>query len=52
MAKAVVPMRAFIEKFGALEAASVGARLQEVVTQFLHEAAAAPEKKRETVKST
>ena len=31
---------------------SVGARLQEVVTQFLHEAAAAPEKKRETVKST
>ena len=48
MAKAVVPMRAFVEKFGALEAASVGARLQEVVTQFLHEAAAAPEKKRET----
>jgi hypothetical protein len=52
MAKAVVPMRAFMEKFGALEAPSVGARLQEVVTQFLHEAAAAPEKKRETVKST
>ena len=47
MAKAVIPMRAFREKFGALEAASVGARLQELVTQFLHEAAAAPEKKRE-----
>jgi hypothetical protein len=45
-------MRAFVEKFGPLEVASVGARLQEVVTQFLHEAAAAPEKKRETVKST
>ena len=52
MAKAVIPMRAFVEKFGALEAASVGAHLQELVTQFLHEAAAAPEKKRETVKST
>jgi nanoRNase/pAp phosphatase (c-di-AMP/oligoRNAs hydrolase) len=46
MAKAVVPMRAFREKFGDLSGEQVGARLQELVSQFLHEMPAA-EKKRE-----
>lgn len=48
MAKAVVPMRAFREKFGDLSDAELGARLQELVAQFLHEAPAVSEKKRET----
>src|SRR2546427_4686915 len=46
MAKAVVPMRAFREKFGDLSGEEIGARLQELVAQFLHEVPAA-EKKRE-----
>jgi nanoRNase/pAp phosphatase (c-di-AMP/oligoRNAs hydrolase) len=46
MAKAVVPMRAFRDKFGDLSGEQFGARLQELVSQFLHEMAAA-EKKRE-----
>src|SRR5436190_6689041 len=46
MAKAVVPMRAFREKFGDLNGDEMGARLQELVSQFLHEVPAA-EKKRE-----
>ena len=46
MAKAVIPVRAFMEKFGPLEPAAVSARLQEVMTQFLHDATVAPEKKR------
>jgi nanoRNase/pAp phosphatase (c-di-AMP/oligoRNAs hydrolase) len=46
MAKAVVPMRAFREKFGDLTGEQLGARLQELVSQFLHEMPAA-EKKRE-----
>ena len=52
MAKAVIPMRAFVDKFGALEPAAVGARLQDVMTQFLHDATVPTDKKRETVKST
>src|SRR5437763_299383 len=48
MAKAVVPMRAFREKFGDLHGDEMGARLQELVAQFLHEVPAA-EKKREIV---
>ncbi len=48
MAKAVVPMRAFREKFGDLSDVELGARLQELVAQFLHEAPAVSEKKRET----
>jgi nanoRNase/pAp phosphatase (c-di-AMP/oligoRNAs hydrolase) len=54
MAKAVVPMRAFREKFGIVDTEEIGARLQELVSQFLHETAAGtPEKKREpaTVKN-
>jgi nanoRNase/pAp phosphatase (c-di-AMP/oligoRNAs hydrolase) len=46
MAKAVVPMPAFREKFRIVETEDIGKRLQELVRQFLHEAAAA-EKKRE-----
>ncbi len=44
MAKAVVPMRAFREKFGDLAGEAIGAKLQELVSQFLHEVATAPEK--------
>jgi nanoRNase/pAp phosphatase (c-di-AMP/oligoRNAs hydrolase) len=47
MAKAVIPMRAFREKFGDLSPAEFGAKLQELVGQFLHEAPVASEKKRE-----
>jgi nanoRNase/pAp phosphatase (c-di-AMP/oligoRNAs hydrolase) len=47
MAKAVIPMSAFREKFGDLIGDEIGARLQELVGQFLHEAVAV-EKKRET----
>jgi nanoRNase/pAp phosphatase (c-di-AMP/oligoRNAs hydrolase) len=52
MAKAVIPVKAFVDKFGALDAASVGSRLQEEMTEFLRDPATVPEKKRETVKST
>jgi nanoRNase/pAp phosphatase (c-di-AMP/oligoRNAs hydrolase) len=38
MAKAVVPMRAFREKYGDAPAEDLGKRLQELVAQFLHEA--------------
>jgi nanoRNase/pAp phosphatase (c-di-AMP/oligoRNAs hydrolase) len=47
MAKAVMPTRAFREKFGDLTEDNVGPRLHELVTQFLHEGTAAVEKKRE-----
>src|SRR5262245_6490333 len=46
MAKAVVPMRAFREKFGDVPAEDIGKRLQELVAQFLHEAVPV-EKRRE-----
>jgi hypothetical protein len=46
MAKAVISMQAFREKFGDVPADEMGARLQELVTQFLHEGMAL-EKKRE-----
>jgi nanoRNase/pAp phosphatase (c-di-AMP/oligoRNAs hydrolase) len=38
MAKAIVPMPAFRGKFGDLNGPEIGARLQELVVQFLHEA--------------
>jgi nanoRNase/pAp phosphatase (c-di-AMP/oligoRNAs hydrolase) len=38
MAKAVIPMRAFREKFGDLQATDIVPRLHELVGQFLHEA--------------
>jgi nanoRNase/pAp phosphatase (c-di-AMP/oligoRNAs hydrolase) len=48
MAKAVVPMRAFRDKFGIVDTDNIGTKLQELVGQFLHEATvSAPEKKRE-----
>ena len=47
MAKAVVPMRAFREKFGELSGEDIGRRLQDLVAQFLHEAPIV-EKRRET----
>jgi nanoRNase/pAp phosphatase (c-di-AMP/oligoRNAs hydrolase) len=46
MAKAVIPMRAFREKFGDLQAGDIAPLLHELVEQFLHEGAL-PEKKRE-----
>ena len=53
MAKAVVPMRAFREKFGDARGRVRSARgSRNSSPQFLHEVAGAPEKKRETVKST
>jgi nanoRNase/pAp phosphatase (c-di-AMP/oligoRNAs hydrolase) len=52
MAKAVVPLRAFREKFGELDAESFSTRLQELAHEFLqHEPQASPEKKREAVRS-
>jgi nanoRNase/pAp phosphatase (c-di-AMP/oligoRNAs hydrolase) len=47
MAKAVVPMDRFRQKFGDLTAPAITARIAEMAEQFLHEPAA--EKKRETV---
>ena len=47
MAKAVVPMREFREKFGDLDAAGITALLHDFMTQFLHDVGA-PEKKPET----
>ena len=47
MAKAVVPMREFREKFGDLDAAGITALLHDFMTQFLHDVGAA-EKKPET----
>jgi nanoRNase/pAp phosphatase (c-di-AMP/oligoRNAs hydrolase) len=54
MAKAVVPAAAFTAKFGDASPGELSQRLQELITQFLHEAPAAapPDKKRETVKSS
>jgi nanoRNase/pAp phosphatase (c-di-AMP/oligoRNAs hydrolase) len=46
MAKAVIPMRAFRDKFGD-GSETICAQLQELVTEFLHEAAGTGEKKRE-----
>jgi nanoRNase/pAp phosphatase (c-di-AMP/oligoRNAs hydrolase) len=37
MAKAVVPMRAFREKFGDLNAEGISAKLRELATEFLHD---------------
>ncbi|HEY7443250.1 MAG TPA: DHH family phosphoesterase [Vicinamibacterales bacterium] len=50
MAKAVVPVDAFRERFGDLQNADITGKLQEMVMQFLHEHASA-ERKRETVKA-
>jgi len=47
MAKAVVPMRAFREKFGDLDGEAIGVRLQALVHEFLAHEQPATEKKRE-----
>jgi nanoRNase/pAp phosphatase (c-di-AMP/oligoRNAs hydrolase) len=49
MAKAVVPMRAFREKFGDVEAEAIGGKLHELVAHFLHDVPAA-DRKREVAK--
>jgi nanoRNase/pAp phosphatase (c-di-AMP/oligoRNAs hydrolase) len=50
MAKALVPMRAFHEKFGPLRAEDMVPRLHELVAQFLHDSPVV-ERKREPVRS-
>ncbi len=50
MAKAVVPLAAFRQKFGDLPTDQINDKIQELATQFLHEHAQA-EKKREPVKA-
>jgi hypothetical protein len=47
MAKAVMPMRAFREKYGDITGDDIGAKLQALVHEFLAHEAVAPEKKRE-----
>ena len=47
MAKAVVPMERFQQKFGDLTGAAITARIAEMAEQFLHEPAG--EKKKEAV---
>jgi nanoRNase/pAp phosphatase (c-di-AMP/oligoRNAs hydrolase) len=49
MAKAVLPFRAFREKFQMADDDNVGERLQSLVAQFLHETPA-PERKKEPVR--
>jgi nanoRNase/pAp phosphatase (c-di-AMP/oligoRNAs hydrolase) len=46
MAKAVVPMPAFREKFGDVHGDEIGVRMQELVTAFLHDGQV-PERRRE-----
>jgi nanoRNase/pAp phosphatase (c-di-AMP/oligoRNAs hydrolase) len=50
MAKAVVPLHAFLEKFEIVDPGDICARLQEMAAQFLHETAPA-DRKREPVRS-
>jgi nanoRNase/pAp phosphatase (c-di-AMP/oligoRNAs hydrolase) len=50
MAKAVVPARAFQEKFGPVDSEHISLRLQELVSQFLHDAQPV-ERKHEPVRS-
>jgi nanoRNase/pAp phosphatase (c-di-AMP/oligoRNAs hydrolase) len=52
MAKAVVPLKAFKEKFGDLSDKALSARLQELVSEFLADANPTPEKKRDAIKTT
>jgi len=49
MAKAVVPMDKFREKFGDLTGPAITARIAEMAEQFLHEPAAEKERKKEPV---
>ena len=47
MAKAVVPIHKFAEKFGAIDPVRLGTIIRNQVSQFLHETA--PDKKKEPV---
>jgi len=51
MAKAVIPLAAFREKFGDLKDRALSARLQELVSDFLTDGTPTPEKKREAIKT-
>ncbi len=50
MAKAVVPIRAFREKFGDLQMDGIGPRLRKLVQEFLHEAPKEGRSEKEEVK--
>jgi nanoRNase/pAp phosphatase (c-di-AMP/oligoRNAs hydrolase) len=50
MAKAVVPIQAFRDKYGVRSSDDVNGRLQELVAQFLHESSP-PDRKREPVRT-
>jgi hypothetical protein len=50
MAKAVVPVRAFSEKFGDLTGAEVSGKILDLALQFLREHPA-PDRKRDSVKA-
>jgi nanoRNase/pAp phosphatase (c-di-AMP/oligoRNAs hydrolase) len=52
MAKAVVPLKAFQEKFGELSDEALSSRLQALVAEFLADATVTTERRRETVKAT
>jgi nanoRNase/pAp phosphatase (c-di-AMP/oligoRNAs hydrolase) len=52
MAKAVVPLKAFQEKFGELSDEALSSRLQGLVAEFLADATVTTERRRETVKTT
>jgi nanoRNase/pAp phosphatase (c-di-AMP/oligoRNAs hydrolase) len=52
MAKAVMPIKAFREKFGELSDAALSARLQELAQDFLADAAVTTERRREATKTT
>ena len=47
MAKAVVPLKAFRDKFGDLSDAALSAKLQELVAEFLSDATPVPDRRRE-----
>ena len=49
MAKAVVPMERFLEKFGPLEPSAIGPKIRELATIFLHENQPEKEKRKEAV---
>ena len=52
MAKAVVPMKAFLQKFSMGAHDDIGRQLQELVSSFLHDVSSADHgKKRDSAKS-
>ncbi len=52
MAKAVLPLKAFREKFGDLTDEALSAKLQELVAEFLADATVTTERRREPIKAT